>query len=68
MINKINELRPCPFCGSEAVLEHIISCSQPASQCRCKECSAATKFFVVGYGYSSDEKAIKAWNRRVRDE
>lgn len=55
------KLRPCPFCGnpnvvfgydSAALFEHNYIC--------CTNCGASSGNF------ETKEKAIKAWNRRVR--
>ena len=62
------ELKSCPFCGGEAVLEYITLCCNSASQCRCKSCNATTKAVQISHRYSCDEEAAKAWNRRVEGE
>ena len=35
---------------------------------RCKTCGAIGQKFEVSRKYSSDEKAIEAWNRRAENE
>lgn len=58
-----NNLDPCPFCGSDAVLtatmfgEWTVCCVNP--ECRCWD-----------YGpncYPTREDAVAVWNRRVRE-
>ena len=58
------ELKPCPFCGSDEIrvnkgfirLNHDID----GYQVECYNCHS------VGW-HESEERAIKSWNRRVRD-
>ena len=57
------QLKPCPFCGGEAKLDHLIK----SSIVWCKDCRASTKSIEFSPEYSSDEKVIEAWNRRVND-
>jgi Lar family restriction alleviation protein len=54
-----DELKPCPFCGSEASInsgteDHYVVC-------RNDDCAAA----LIARSFSSAEEAIAAWNRRV---
>ena len=63
------ELKSCPFCGGEAELEHPHSfgSSLEYSGVRCIRCRARTEPILKSFAYSSDEKAIEAWNRRAED-
>ena len=59
----MSELKPCPFCGSEA--EHEVFDDGFIVWCRveCKPCGVMlTAPWEVG------NEAIKAWNRRVGNE
>lgn len=77
-----NELKPCPFCGSEAEL-HIQPIYIDMGVCvRCKNCKARSKFgpFDCTYQYYHGEKnvfvskervtndIVNLWNRRANDE
>ena len=57
------ELKPCPFCGGEAKLEHLMK----SSIVYCGSCMASSKSIEFSPEYASDEKAIEAWNRRAED-
>lgn len=52
-----NELKPCPFCGGEAILIKGYFC-----WVRCDYCGAET------VAETSTTEAIAAWNRRANDE
>lgn len=54
------QLRPCPFCGGEAIMG--IAChvhEDYAFRVECRECKIVTPF------YDTEAKAIEAWNRRA---
>ena len=58
------DLKPCPFCGGQAnVIEHRFHGLDSSYGLQCKKCKAETYQF-----YESEEKAIKAWNRRAGEE
>lgn len=63
-------LRPCPFCGGEAVIDHQSSgmLSTTASYVRCNKCYVKTKSIAISTQYSSDEKAAILWNKRYYDD
>lgn len=61
------ELKPCPFCGGEAMLDYECY-GGGKSFVYCKSCRISTERFEISREYASDEKAIEAWNRRVSDE
>ena len=65
----MSDLKPCPFCGSEAVLNHghmITATGQYLANVKCSECGIATR---VVWSTDSPEEAVKesieAWNKRV---
>ncbi len=51
------ELKPCPFCGSEAKV--IGSDKYSDYLTKCLKCGASSEYF------DTREKAAEAWNRRV---
>lgn len=66
----MEKLKPCPFCGDKAKLEHEHVTIKTYSFVKCqntKECGVEGKRFIESPSYASDELAIKAWNRREGD-
>lgn len=62
------ELKPCPFCGGEAVV-HV----ENGVKVICRDCGVSSKYLVDGYSQGrpygiSIETVIKMWNRRVADK
>ena len=53
------ELKPCPFCGSDNV--HLSHWTGQA-YVYCANCMVRTEVYLHG---SCEEKAIEAWNRRA---
>lgn len=51
------ELKPCPFCGGEAVLS-----GSEYTYVYCKKCGAES------HGGKSRAKTVEQWNRRVGDD
>lgn len=58
------ELKPCPFCGGTAV----VSAEHQGSQAWCKDCNVATPICISNSNESSMKRAVKMWNRRVKDD
>lgn len=61
-------LKPCPFCGGEAVV-HV----NDGVRVVCRECGVMTEILVDGYSQgrpmgSAVERVVKLWNRRSNDE
>ena len=59
MKEQTNELKPCPFCGSEATLDYYgryVSCTNRNGRCEVRPHTNAFK---------TSEDAIKDWNRRA---
>lgn len=61
----MTEIRPCPFCGGKGKIIHTIKELGGTSTITCEMCGAKTEDYIISFKYSSDEKAIKAWNRRT---
>lgn len=65
----MKELKPCPFCGGEAILGDIRMTTLAYSprirttyrRVFCENCGAATK------SYETEKNAINAWNSRAQE-
>ena len=58
------ELKPCPFCGGNAMLDHDFM--EPGmSYIRCEKCGIESVHFIKSFEVASDDQAIKYWNRRA---
>lgn len=61
------ELKPCPFCGSDKI--HLIYQGSSDWTIECENCPLQASFWVHGakYGYGDGEhqEVIKRWNTRV---
>ena len=67
----MDELKPCPFCGGEAELQHErdnFSWAFIYSSVRCTKCGAKGERFMQSPKIASGKEAAKAWNRRFTDE
>lgn len=53
------ELKPCPFCGREAIIEEVKIANRCDYFIRCK-CGVEHRL------YKSKQNAIKMWNRRIK--
>ena len=67
----MKELKPCPFCGGEAKIEHSYKFGSTTRyslvKCQNYECGIEGKWIMESTSYASDERAIKAWNRRANE-
>lgn len=60
-----SELKPCPFCGSEARLTYSTdNHRQPYVTCDTPKCPSCNPY---QWHYHTEEEAIEAWNRRADD-
>lgn len=66
------KLKPCPFCGGEALLI-IEDCNGDSAQnirraefayCQCKNCGATTQGEYRNIEYSAIKRVVEKWNRR----
>ena len=58
----MDKLKPCPFCGSEALLEDLGSYGEGGRYfVRCSKCE-----IVQDKLWRTKKTAIKRWNRRVK--
>ena len=61
------ELKPCPFCGGTAQLDHDYAGVSVYAKVRCTNCGATTRAMKISTTESCDMKAAEAWNRRAND-
>lgn len=61
----MEQLKPCPFCGSKNVLleEYVSSCN-----IKCSDCDTEGPRSMIYANEHGKEKAIEAWNARLEDE
>ena len=60
------ELKPCPFCGGNAILAHDYT-GLGMSYIRCECCGIESVHFIKSFEVASDDLAIKYWNKRNDD-
>lgn len=57
----MTDLKPCPFCGSDAVLNDYSGREYSCYYVQCPKCHIGTE---VKY---SETAVVKIWNRRVKE-
>ena len=57
-------IKDCPFCGSDARLEH----NMDMSYIYCTKCHIRTEGYKYAPDHSSDDDAVNAWNKRAYEE
>ena len=60
----MSDLKPCPFCGGEALLSHDYE-GIGASYVRCEKCGLESIRFIKSFECASDDRAVEFWNRRA---
>lgn len=62
------ELKPCPFCGGDAVVRHILvpEPENKAYSVGCVELECAGSSSLIAYRFTTEEAAVEAWNSRPR--
>ena len=59
----MSELKPCPFCGGEAMMVKTQKCGRYVM---CLTCEVRTVEYETDYIGSAYGKAIAAWNSRAQ--
>lgn len=64
----MEELKPCPMCGGEAIT--LYSSRNDKWAVACKECQLLLGYLESDYygdyfEFNTQEEAIKAWNKRI---
>ena len=57
-----DELKPCPFCGSNNIGKYQYGIEQTIYIIACDDCPARVEDDYIG-----EEALIQAWNRRVQN-
>ena len=66
-VKNSSELKPCPFCGGEAILcKELTSLDdRKAVAVKCQSCGCNTGFYIVDGVNTYTQTAINAWNKRI---
>lgn len=61
------ELKLCPFCGGEALLEPYRARKGYEASIQCNQCLCSMSTITYDEEETAIEDVVKAWNRRVND-
>ena len=61
-------LKPCPFCGSEAEIYAGDVFTKEYAYVQCKECKAKTREINENINYCAKDKVTKMWNMRFESD
>ena len=61
-IEEMEKLKPCPFCGSKAVLRKKANLETYIVECTNGFCPAS---YMIGNDYETEEEAVEVWNKRI---
>lgn len=64
---RMDELKPCPFCGGEALLEPYRARKGYEASIQCNQCLCSMSTITYDEEETAIEDIVKAWNRRVND-
>lgn len=64
----MNLLKPCPFCGGEAVIENWLTRIGFKAEISCTGCLAWMPSKNCNTAEEAEKAAADAWNRRAGDE
>ena len=56
------ELKPCPFCGCTAIINHKEAIEAWIVECSNNSCPAS---YMIGNYYDTENEAVEVWNRRA---
>nr|DAV54163.1 MAG TPA: restriction alleviation protein [Caudoviricetes sp.] len=63
----MDELKPCPFCGGEALLEPYRARKGYEASIQCNQCLCSMSTITYDEEETAIEDIVKAWNRRAAD-
>lgn len=63
----MDKLKPCPFCGGEALLEPYRARKGYEASIQCNQCLCSMSTITYDKEETAIEDVVKAWNRRVND-
>lgn len=63
----MEQLKPCPFCGGEAVIHVENGVMVTCTECECRTITVMDGIFAGRYTNTAVKNSICRWNRRVND-